>query len=79
MARRLNVVLEDELHTEIKILVAKKNITISQFVIEAVKEKLKKELERQKMIVEVLKKNEEIRKRMERDSRKLGKRTNTKR
>lgn len=44
MARRLNVVLEDELHTEIKILVAKKNITISQFVIEAVKEKLKKEL-----------------------------------
>ena len=42
-------------------------------------EKLKKELERQKMIVEVLKKNEEIRKRMERDSRKLGKRTNTKR
>ena len=42
-------------------------------------EKLKRELERQKMIVEVLKKNEEIRKRMERDSRLLNKKTNTKR
>ena len=42
-------------------------------------EKLKRELERQKMIVEVLKKNEEIRKRMERDSRSLNKKTNTKR
>lgn len=42
-------------------------------------EKLKRELERQKMIIEVLKKNEEIRNRMERDSRLLNKRTNTKR
>lgn len=42
-------------------------------------EKLKKELERSKMVIEVLKKNEEIRKRMERDSRLLGKKTNTKR
>ena len=42
-------------------------------------EKLKRELERQKMIVEVLKKNIEIQERMERDSRLLNKRTNTKR
>lgn len=42
-------------------------------------EQLKRELERQKMVIEVLKKNEEIRKRMERDSRLLSKRTNTKR
>ena len=42
-------------------------------------ERLKKELERQKMINEVLKKNVEIRKRMERDSRLLDKKINTKR
>lgn len=42
-------------------------------------EKLKKELERQKMINEVLKKNIEIQKRMERDSRLLNRKTNTKR
>ncbi len=42
-------------------------------------EKLKRELEREKMVVEVLKKNLEIRKKMERDSRLLGKKTNTKR
>ena len=42
-------------------------------------EKLKKELERSKMVIEVLKKNIEIQERMERDSRLLGKKTNTKR
>ena len=42
-------------------------------------EKLKKELERSKMAIEVLKKNIEIQERMERDSRLLGKKTNTKR
>ena len=42
-------------------------------------ERLKKELERQKMINEVLKKNVEIRKRMERDSHLLDKKINTKR
>ena len=42
-------------------------------------EKLKNELKRKDMVIEVLKKNEEIRKRMERDSRLLNKRTNTKR
>ena len=42
-------------------------------------EKLKRELEREKMVVEVLKKNLEIRQKMERDSRLLGKKTNTKR
>ena len=42
-------------------------------------EKLKRELEREKMINEVLKKNIEIRERMERDSHLLGKKTSTKR
>lgn len=42
-------------------------------------EKLKNELKRKDMVIEVLKKNEEIRNRMERDSRLLNKRTNTKR
>ena len=42
-------------------------------------EKLKRELEREKMVVEVLKKNLEIRQKIERDSRLLGKKTNTKR
>lgn len=42
-------------------------------------EKLKRELERQKMINEVLKKNIEIQERIERDSRILDKKTNTKR
>ena len=42
-------------------------------------EKLKKELERSKMVIEVLKKNIEIQERMERDSRLLGRKTNTKR
>ena len=42
-------------------------------------EKLKRELEREKMVVEVLKKNLEIRQKMERDSRLLDKKTNTKR
>lgn len=42
-------------------------------------ERLKKELERQKMINEVLKKNVEIRKRMEKDSHLLDKKINTKR
>ena len=41
-------------------------------------EKLKRELERSKMVIEVLKKNIEIQERMERDSRLLGKKTNTK-
>ena len=41
-------------------------------------EKLKRELEREKMVVEVLKKNLEIRQKMERDSRLLGKKTNIK-
>ena len=41
-------------------------------------EKLKNELKRKDMVIEVLKKNIEIQERMERDSRKLGKRTNTK-
>ena len=42
-------------------------------------EKLKRELERSKMVIEVLKKNIEIQERMERDSRLLDKKTNTKR
>ena len=42
-------------------------------------EKLKRELEREKMVVQVLKKNLEIRQKMERDSRLLDKKTNTKR
>ncbi len=42
-------------------------------------EKLKRELERSKMVIEVLKKNIEIQERMERDSRVLGRKTNTKR
>lgn len=41
-------------------------------------ENLKSELKRKDMIIEVLKKNEEIRKRMERDSRLLNKKINTK-
>jgi len=42
-------------------------------------EKLKNELKRKDMVIEVLKKNIEIQERMERDSRKLGKKTNMKR
>lgn len=42
-------------------------------------EKLKNELKRKDMVIEVLKKNIEIQERMERDSRSLNKRTNTKR
>lgn len=42
-------------------------------------EKLKRELEREKMVIEVLKKNLEIRQKMERNSHLLGKKTNTKR
>ena len=42
-------------------------------------ERLNRELERSKKIIEVLKKNIEIQERMERDSRLLGKKTNTKR
>ena len=41
-------------------------------------EKLKKELERSKMVIEVLKKNIEIQERMERNSRMLNRKTNTK-
>ena len=41
--------------------------------------KLKQELKRKDMVIEVLKKNIEIQERMERDSRLLGKKTNTKR
>ena len=41
-------------------------------------EKLKKELERSKMVIEVLKKNIEIQEQIKKDSRKLGKKTNTK-
>ena len=41
-------------------------------------EKLKQELKRKDMVIEVLKKNIEIQERMERDSRLLGKKTNTK-
>ncbi len=42
-------------------------------------EKLRQELKRKDMVIEVLKKNIEIQERMERDSRLLGKKTNTKR
>lgn len=42
-------------------------------------EKLKNELKRKDMVIEVLKKNIEIQEQMERDSRLLNKRTNTKR
>ena len=42
-------------------------------------EKLRNELKRKDMVIEVLKKNIEIQERMEKDSRKLGKRINTKR
>ena len=41
-------------------------------------EKLKRELERERMVNEVLKKNLEIRQKMEKDSRLLGKKINTK-
>lgn len=41
-------------------------------------EKLKRELERSKMVIEVLKKNIEIQERMEQDSRRFYKKTNTK-
>ena len=42
-------------------------------------EKLRQELKRKDMVIEVLKKNIEIQERMERDSRLLGRKTNTKR
>ena len=42
-------------------------------------EKLKRELERERMVNEVLKKNLEIRQKTEKDSRLLGKKINTKR
>ena len=42
-------------------------------------ERLKRELERRDMIIEVLKKNIEIQEQMERNSRSFGKKTNTKR
>ena len=41
-------------------------------------QKLKQELKRKDMVIEVLKKNIEIQERMERDSRLLGKKINTK-
>lgn len=38
--KRLNVVISSDLHTELKVAVAKQGITIGQFVTEAIKEKL---------------------------------------
>jgi transposase-like protein len=56
---------------------AKKELTLEEK--QAIEiEKLKRELERERMVVEVLKKNLEIRQKMERDSRMLGKKINTK-
>ena len=59
------------------------NVSIKELTLEEKQameiEKLKNELKRKDMVIEVLKKNIEIQERMERDSRLLNKRTNTKR
>ena len=61
----------------LKVVLNEKNHFVYSDVL--VGRKGQKELERSKMVIEVLKKNIEIQERMERDSRLLGKKTNTKR
>lgn len=41
--KRLNVVINTDLHRELKVAVAKHDITIGQFVAEAIKEKLERQ------------------------------------
>lgn len=41
--KRLNVIIDADLHRELKIAVAKDGVTIAQFVADAIKEKLKGE------------------------------------
>lgn len=55
----------------------RRELTVEERLL-AENEKLKLELERSKMVIEVLKKNIEIQERMERDSRRFYKKTNTK-
>lgn len=40
--KRLNVVIDNDLHRNLKIEVAKREITIGQFVVEAIEEKIEK-------------------------------------
>lgn len=41
--KRLNVIVDADLHRDLKVAVAKDGTTIAQFVAEAIKEKLEKE------------------------------------
>lgn len=41
--KRLNVSVDEELHTQLKVAVAEQKTTIGQFVIEAIKEKIKRD------------------------------------
>ncbi|MFA9423390.1 MAG: plasmid partition protein ParG [Sedimentibacter sp.] len=41
--KRLNIAIDADLHTELKVAVAKKGITIVQFVVEAIREKIDRE------------------------------------
>lgn len=41
--KRLNVVISTDLHRDLKVEVAKRGITIAQFVAEAIADKIKKE------------------------------------
>ena len=40
--KRLNVSIDEELHTQLKMTVAEQRTTIAQFVVEAIKEKIEK-------------------------------------
>lgn len=40
--KRLNVSVDEELHTQLKMTVAEQRTTIAQFVVEAIKEKIEK-------------------------------------
>lgn len=42
-SKRLNVIIDNNLHRELKVEVAKQGITIAQFVSEAIAEKLEKQ------------------------------------
>ena len=42
-SKRLNVIIDNELHRKLKVEAAKREITIAQFVSEAIKEKIQKE------------------------------------
>lgn len=41
--KRLNVVISNELHRDLKVEVAKQGITIAQFVADAIKERIEKQ------------------------------------